>query len=118
MGQRIQIDLYDDLDGSITAEETISYGLDGKTYEIDLSTKNATALRKALDKYVTASRVTSKGSVAKAKAVSNAPQQACPSCGGSYKAGAGMSRHLARHAREESMTPAQIEKLTMLTRSA
>ena len=37
----------DDLDGSAAAE-TVSFALDGTSYEIDLSKKNASAFRKAL----------------------------------------------------------------------
>jgi len=47
--------LIDDLDGS-DAAETVTFGLDGAIFEIDLSKKNAAALRKSLDRYVTASR--------------------------------------------------------------
>ena len=43
--------LVDDLDGS-EAEETIKFALDGRSYEIDLSAKNAAKLRTALDVYV------------------------------------------------------------------
>ena len=39
--------LIDDLDGG-DAAETVSFGLDGATYEIDLSKKNAAAFRKSL----------------------------------------------------------------------
>ena len=38
--------LIDDLDGS-EATETVTFGLDGTSYEIDLNKKNAAALRKA-----------------------------------------------------------------------
>ena len=55
MAQEVIYKLIDDLDGS-DAEETISFALDGSSYEIDLNSKNATALRKALDKYVAAAR--------------------------------------------------------------
>ncbi|MFJ2006711.1 histone-like nucleoid-structuring protein Lsr2 [Streptomyces chartreusis] len=51
MAQQTIIQLLDDLDGS-EASETIVFGLDGKTYEIDLNDKNATKLRKALEPYV------------------------------------------------------------------
>lgn len=51
MAQKIQVLLEDDLDGG-EATETISFGLDGTTYEIDLNQKNANALRKALARYV------------------------------------------------------------------
>lgn len=61
MAQRVVVLLEDDLDGTQIAEgkgETITFGLDGKEYEIDLVNKNATALRKALAPYVEkASRV-------------------------------------------------------------
>ena len=40
VAQRVHIVLEDDLDGS-TADETVSFGLDGASYEIDLSKKNA-----------------------------------------------------------------------------
>ena len=36
MAQRVQIKLIDDLDGA-DADETVSFGLDGVVYEIDLS---------------------------------------------------------------------------------
>lgn len=47
MAQRVQIILEDDYDGG-EADETVSFGLDGAEYEIDLSTANATDLRNAL----------------------------------------------------------------------
>ena len=45
----------DDLDGT-QAAETVSFGLDGTSYEIDLSKKNAATFRKSLDRYVRAAR--------------------------------------------------------------
>ena len=39
--------LEDDLDGSV-ADETVTFALDGVTYEIDLNAKNAGELRDAL----------------------------------------------------------------------
>jgi len=47
--------LIDDLDGSAAAE-TVTFGIDGASYEIDLSRKNAAALRKALERYIGAAR--------------------------------------------------------------
>lgn len=47
--------LIDDLDGT-EAAETVTFGLDGTSYEIDLSAKNAAAFRKALNRYVKAAR--------------------------------------------------------------
>lgn len=43
--------LIDDLDGG-EAHETVRFGLDGYSYEIDLSTKNANKLRNALSVYL------------------------------------------------------------------
>ena len=51
MAQKVNIVLVDDLDGS-EATESVSFGLDGTSYEIDLNDKNATALRDALSGYV------------------------------------------------------------------
>lgn len=56
MAQKVQILLEDDIDGT-AADETITFGLDGKSYEIDLNDKNATKMRTALQKYVNAGRV-------------------------------------------------------------
>ena len=43
MAQKVHITLEDDLDGG-EAAETVAFGLDGRTYEIDLNAKNAKAL--------------------------------------------------------------------------
>ena len=51
MAQRVHVVLVDDIDGS-DAGETVTFGLDGSTYEIDLNEKNAAALREALSPYV------------------------------------------------------------------
>lgn len=55
MAQRTIVFLEDDLGGG-DADETLGFGLDGRAYEIDLSKKNASALRKALAPYVAAAR--------------------------------------------------------------
>ena len=47
MAQKVNIVLVDDLDGT-EATETVTFGLDGTTYEIDLNDANAAALREAL----------------------------------------------------------------------
>ncbi|MDN5795445.1 MAG: Lsr2 family protein [Intrasporangium sp.] len=47
MAQRVEVILVDDLDGG-DAAETVTFGLDGVTYEIDLSDANARKLRDAL----------------------------------------------------------------------
>lgn len=51
MAQKVHIVLEDDLDGS-KATQTVTFGLDGTSYEIDLNDQNAAALRDALATYV------------------------------------------------------------------
>ncbi len=51
MAQKVNIILVDDLDGS-EADETVSFALDGTSYEIDLNEKNAAKLRDALSGYI------------------------------------------------------------------
>ncbi len=51
MAQRVQVLLVDDLDGG-EAAETVSFALDGVSYEIDLSEPNAEKLRSSLGKWV------------------------------------------------------------------
>src|SRR5687767_5451960 len=51
MAQKVHIVLVDDLDGS-EASESVSFGLDGTSYEIDLNDANAAQLRDALAPYV------------------------------------------------------------------
>ncbi len=55
MAQKVTVTLVDDLDGG-TAEETVEFGIDGVTYEIDLSNDNAGKLRDALAGYVAHAR--------------------------------------------------------------
>ncbi|WP_326597816.1 histone-like nucleoid-structuring protein Lsr2 [Streptomyces sp. NBC_01803] len=55
MAQRVVVSLADDIDGG-EASETVAFGLDGKTYEIDLSPRNAEKLRTALAPFVEAGR--------------------------------------------------------------
>lgn len=62
MAQTTRVTLVDDLTGEeITdgAGETVTFALDGTTYEIDLSTDNATQLREAFAAYTSAGRKTS-----------------------------------------------------------
>ena len=67
MAQRVNIVLVDDIDQS-DAEETVTFGLDGKEYTIDLNAKNAKKLRDALAPYVAHGRpVSSRGGRRSAK---------------------------------------------------
>jgi general stress protein YciG len=62
MAQETIVRLLDDIDGK-PADETVTFSLDGVTYEIDLRTKNADKLRKVFAPYVEKAR---KGGVRRA----------------------------------------------------
>jgi hypothetical protein len=55
MAQITNVKLLDDIDGT-RAAETVAFGMDGALYEIDLSARNARALRKSLAVFVEAGR--------------------------------------------------------------
>jgi hypothetical protein len=55
VAQRVVVTLSDDIDGG-EAAETVAFGVDGKSYEIDLNPANAKKLRKALAPYLAAGR--------------------------------------------------------------
>jgi nucleoid-associated protein Lsr2 len=56
MAKTVIVKLTDDLDGG-DADETVRFGLDGTSYEIDLSATNAATLRDALKRYTDAARL-------------------------------------------------------------
>jgi len=59
MAQRVVVRLTDDLSGAEIPSgkgETVTFNLDGTSYEIDLTAKNASALRKAVRPYIEAGR--------------------------------------------------------------
>ena len=59
MTQRTVTRLIDDLDGTEIPHgsgQTVSFGLDGQGYEIDLTNENAEGLREALTRYARAGR--------------------------------------------------------------
>lgn len=60
MAKTTIVKLTDDFDGG-NADETVEFSLDGKVYEIDLSKKNANALRKTLQPYVDVARPVGRG---------------------------------------------------------
>jgi Spy/CpxP family protein refolding chaperone len=55
MARNVQVVVSDDLDGSDGAE-TVSFGFDGVSYEIDLTEKNRAKFEKAFQPYVQAGR--------------------------------------------------------------
>ncbi|AZQ72362.1 MULTISPECIES: histone-like nucleoid-structuring protein Lsr2 [Streptomyces] len=55
MAQRVVVTLSDDIDGG-EAAETVIFGIDGKSYEIDLNSANAKKLRGILEPYMAVGR--------------------------------------------------------------
>ena len=55
MAKKTVTTLVDDIDGGV-ATETVSFSLDGTSYEIDLSSENASALRAAFEPYSSVAR--------------------------------------------------------------
>jgi hypothetical protein len=51
MAQKVQVVLIDDIDGG-DASQTVTFALDGVTYEIDLNDENAAKLRDAFSLWV------------------------------------------------------------------
>ncbi|WP_063043534.1 histone-like nucleoid-structuring protein Lsr2 [Nocardia pseudovaccinii] len=49
MAKKVTVTMVDDLDGTSKADETVEFSLDGVTYQIDLSKKNAGKLREVLE---------------------------------------------------------------------
>jgi hypothetical protein len=59
MAQKVVVELVDDLDGSVSdGISTVTFGLDGASYEIDLNEDNADRLRASLARYLGAARRT------------------------------------------------------------
>lgn len=59
MAQKVLVQLVDDLDGTSSNDiSTVTFGLDGVTYEIDLNADNASNLRNHLADYIAAARRT------------------------------------------------------------
>ncbi len=56
MAKKVTVTLVDDFDGGGAADETVEFGLDGVSYEIDLSAKNAAKLRSDFGQWVDSSR--------------------------------------------------------------
>ena len=57
MAQKVTVELQDDLDGG-PADETLRFGIGAAEYEIDLSKKNARALRRRLAPFIDHARKT------------------------------------------------------------
>ena len=71
MAKKVTVTLIDDVDQESTADESVEFGLDGVTYEIDLSEDNAAALREQLEYWIQHARKV--GGRTRSKAVQSAP---------------------------------------------
>src|SRR3954469_1157751 len=64
MAQRTVVQLVDDIDGTEITDnqgETVTFGIDGATYEIDLTHRNAKQLRDAVRVYIANARRIGRG---------------------------------------------------------
>src|SRR3954451_20579865 len=61
MARKVQVILSDDLDENLTADWGVGFSVDGTSYEIDLTDKNAKEMRDALARYVSAARKVGRG---------------------------------------------------------
>ena len=66
MAKRVIQELIDDINGQ-PADESLTFGLDGVQYEIDLTSKNATKLRDALAPFMAAGTKVGRGGVTGAR---------------------------------------------------
>ena len=72
MAERITVELVSDLSQKQTDDmERVAWGLDGTSYEIDLTGTEAASMRKALAKYLAVSRKQSASTGARARKASN-----------------------------------------------
>ena len=94
MATMTTVTLVDDLDGS-EASESVSFALDGASYEIDLSDGNADKLRNALAGYVASARRVDGGRRGPGRPkTANKPAQGRP--GPAYRAGSRADRRYSR----------------------
>lgn len=56
MAKKVTVTLVDDFDGEGPADETVEFSIDGVSYEIDLSVRNAQKLRNEFKPWVEAGR--------------------------------------------------------------
>jgi hypothetical protein len=60
MAQKVTVTMTDDIEGT-KADETVAFRIDGASYEIDLSKKNAAALRRVFTPYTEHARRAPRG---------------------------------------------------------
>jgi hypothetical protein len=70
MAQKVTVEMTDDLDGS-QADTTVSFSVDGTAYEIDLSKRNAAAMRRTFDRYIGHARKAGRSSARRTRGARN-----------------------------------------------
>ena len=98
MAQRTTVLLVDDLDGS-DADESLEFGLDGVSYEIDLTDIHAAALRDALAPYIDHARRTgrSRGPATPARRRATPTPTSSPAAAGGREQNQAIRDWAARH---------------------
>lgn len=61
MAKKVTVTLVDDMDEEAVADETVEFGLDGQSYEMDLSHANAERFREQMKPWVTNARKVGRG---------------------------------------------------------
>ena len=74
MAKTVIVKLTDDIDGG-DADETVRFALDGRSYEIDLSSANASDLRSALQRYIDHGRPSGDGTRARSPRAGGGPTE-------------------------------------------
>ncbi|TNM36257.1 Lsr2 family protein [Nocardioides albidus] len=106
MAQKVNIVLVDDIDGT-DATQTVSFGLDGANYEIDLNDDNASALREALAPYVGHGRKVGRGG---GGARRNGARSAAAAGGAAAKEIREWARETGRDVPERGRIPADVRE--------
>jgi nucleoid-associated protein Lsr2 len=70
MAEKVTVELVDDIDGS-RAVETVEFRIDGSSYLIDLSSRNAMKLRQHLAEFISAGRRSEQASATPTTVASN-----------------------------------------------
>ena len=104
MAQKVQVILVDDLDGG-SAAETVTFSLDGVSYEIDLSHANAGKLRESLAGWVGHARRTG-GRASRGRRA------------GSARAGAGSAAAVRAWARAQGRTVSERGRISAEVKAA
>jgi hypothetical protein len=103
LAQKVVVSLVDDLDAS-EADETVEFGLDGATYEIDLSEANAAALRDRLADYVAHARRSGGRRRTSAPAASSGSRRGSGGGGGRAAVDREQNQAIREWARKQGMT--------------